>query len=223
MSELVDSQAPESFTWLDAWAHALTHPSAAGFQELLDDPAASTSRAFGFVAVAAGVGFLISTLLQLAFGTQTSSELSTLLPGVTFLTSLVCGLPLAIVGSILGLVISAGIIQWIAGMLGGTGSFNKLAYAFACFSAPITLVTGILSSAPIIFWLALPLSLYAIVLEVIATKAVNGFGYGKAVLTLVIPLAVLLLLSCLLTVAVLALLGPTIGNVFSNVIQTTTP
>ena len=49
-----------------------------------------------------------------------------------------------------------------------------------------------------------------------AVKAVNQFGWGKAIASSVLPLA--LILVPVAVIAILLLLGPVIGNVFSNIV-----
>ena len=65
----------------------------------------------------------------------------------------------------------------------------------------------------------LALVVYALVLQIIAIRAVFGFGWGKAIVAAwVVPLA---LVACLAIVAIsmLVLLGPAVGNVFSNIVE----
>ncbi len=219
MSQIVDLQAPESYSWFDTWTKALTKPTEASYQELITDPAAGPGRAYAFIAVTAAISFLIAYLLHMLFGLSIAGE--------NFLFSsalgLVCGLPFAIGLTMLALTVSAGLLQWVAGMLGGTGNFSKLVYAFACFFAPMSVATSILSAAPIINLLVYPLMIYNLFLEVVAIKAVNGFSWGKSIITMVVPMVVLFGIVCGLTILFLALLGPTIGNIFSNIVQQTAP
>jgi hypothetical protein len=123
---------------------------------------------------------------------------------------------------VLGLMISAGLTQLIASALGGTGSYSKLVYAFATYSAPLAIISSIVGSIPYVNYLAFPLSIYGMVLNVIAVKAVNQFGWGKAIASSWLILASILLvvvLVAVMVIAILTLLGPIIGSVFSGIIQ----
>lgn len=73
---------------------------------------------------------------------------------------------------------------------------------------------------PLVNCLAFPLGIYGLVLNAIAVKAVHQFSWGRALAASFALLAVALL--CLLPVfviVVLAILGPAIGNIFSNIVN----
>jgi hypothetical protein len=102
--------------------------------------------------------------------------------------------------SILGLMVEAGLFQWIAGRLGGSGSYARLVYALAAFEVPLGVVIGVLGVIPIIGGFAQLLVFYRILLDVIAIKAVNQFGGGKAVLSIFLPVLVYVVLVIFLVV-----------------------
>ena len=109
-------------------------------------------------------------------------------------------------------------------LLGGTGTYAKLAYAFAAYLAPLTLVSSFISAIPLVNCLTLPIAIYGIVLNVIAVKAVHQFGWGKALASSVLVFAGILLVVAVGVIVILALLGPAIGTVFSNIVEgITTP
>ncbi len=221
------SPAAASLPWHQVWAKALT-PSEQSYQELISDPNATPTRAYTWVAVSSLIGgalsVLLSGLFQLLFGAAASGSSEELGVAVgsgasVLLIQLFCVVPVVVVFSVLGLMISAAIMQWIAGALGGTGTYAKLVYAFGAYVAPLTLISGLIGAIPIVNCLAFPLGIYGIVLNVTAIKAVNQFGWGKAVASsLIIVVGVLVFVACA-TIVLLALLGPAIGNVFSNVIE----
>ena len=107
----------------------------------------------------------------------------------------------------------------VAGALGGTGSYSKLAFAFAAYLAPLSVISSVLGLIPYVNCLAFPLGIYGIVLNVTAVKAVNQLSWGKAIAASVVILAGVVIGVACLTIVILALLGPAIGNVFSNIIQ----
>jgi hypothetical protein len=122
------------------------------------------------------------------------------------------------------------IIQWIAKMFGGKGTNDQLAYAFAAIGVPYSLISSIfilLSAIPFVglcFRIILGLAgLYIIVLQIMALKGVNQFGWGPAIGSLFIPGLVVGLLCCCLVAILGAALGPVIGNVFSTINQSLNP
>ena len=144
------------------------------------------------------------------------------------LISAICGAPVAAVISVLVFAIFTGVTQWVAKMFGGTGTFEKLAYTFAAITVPFSLISailGLLALIPFIGFcfgiLTLGLAIYVLVLEVMAVKGVNQFGYGAAIGSIFIPgLVIVVICVCVFgvgSVAIMRLLGPKIGNTFSSI------
>jgi hypothetical protein len=104
-------------------------------------------------------------------------------------------------------------------MLGGVGSHSELVYAQAAFLAPLTLMIDVLGVIPFINCLIFPLAIYGVVLNVISIKAVNRFGWGKAIASSVLIWGAALWLVSVFVIVILALTGPAVGHVFSNIIQ----
>jgi hypothetical protein len=198
----------------------MTRPSVATFENIVRDPAASNNRAYAWVFVSALLSYAIAVPLQWVFtnllgagSPDSGSDLG------SSLVLLVCGAPLVGVFSVLGLMISAAVSQFVAGILGGSGTYTQLAYALAAYLAPLALITGIVGAIPLVNCLLVPLGIYGLVLNIVAVKAVHQFGWGKAVASSVVVFAGILVVVAFLTIIVLALLGPAIGNVFSNIIE----
>jgi hypothetical protein len=213
MSEEMMPSTPQGETspepWINIWVDALTKPSVETFERICDSPHATTRRAYNWMFIVGVVGLIVTFLLT--FGLDTGFGSSLLL--------LICLIPVSGLLAVLGLIISAGVSQAIATMLGGEGSFAKLAYAIASYAAPLSLVSSAVSTIPFVQCLGIPLALYGILLNVIAIKAVNKFSWGKAIGSSAVILIALLVLIAVLAIVVLALLGPAIGNVFSNIIE----
>ncbi len=58
-----------------------------------------------------------------------------------------------LLGALLGFVLFTGLIYWVGKQQGGTGTLDEVAYTFALFIAPLTLVNGIVrltASLPVI-------------------------------------------------------------------------
>jgi len=110
-------------------------------------------------------------------------------------------------------------------MFKGTGTFSQLAYTMAAISVPFTLVSSLLTPFSAIAvvgictgLISLALGIYAIVLELMAIKAVNKFGWGQAAGSLFLPG---LVLGCCIAVVVAALagMGVAIGDTFNSINQ----
>jgi Yip1-like protein len=217
----VPAGAPLS--WSQAWLLAITRPSVATFESIARDPRATANRAYGWIFVSTLLTYAIVLLGQwvlsaLRGGASPGPLAADGLVGST-LIFLVCGAPLGAVFAVVGLMISAGLSQLIAGALGGAGSYARLAYVIAAYLAPLTLISSVIGFFPLANCLLFPLGIYALVLNVIAVKAVNQFGWGKAVVSSAVVLVGVLIVVAVFVIVILALLGPAIGNVFSNIIQ----
>jgi hypothetical protein len=130
---------------------------------------------------------------------------------------------------VLAFAIAVALIQWVARLFGGTGSFDKLAYAFSAITVPYSVIAAVLALIGIIpiigiltGLISFALSIYVLVLEVLAVKAVNGLDTGKAVGSVLLPGVVIFLLICCCAIVVisgLAMMGPAIGDVFDSINQ----
>lgn len=224
--------------WLPVWIKAVSQPNENTFAEITERPGLSSTTAFLWVflatTVSAILGGLLTTIMQaLGFTTPTYIEgleeyIGSMPVDTTSLVgSLVgtlCFSPVIGVISVVFFAIGIAIIQWIAKLFGGSGSFDKLAYAFAAISVPISLVTTLLSPFSVIPWLGVCTSLisvgvgiYALVLQVIAVKGVNRFGWGAAIGTILVPwLVFVLFCACIVAIGV-ALLGTAAGDIFKTI------
>ena len=226
MSEEISPLPPmETLTsqpWSEVWISAITKPSVETFEEFIRYPDGTASRGYKWIFVAGLVASIFSYLIGLfitgIFGAGSADTFTTTGLFGTSIYFLVCAAPLSAVMGVVGLMISAGISQFFASALGGTGNYSKLAYAFSAYYAPISIITGVLSAIPFLNCLAFPLAVYSIVLNVIANKAVNQFSWGKAIASSVVIIGLLLVFVAICVIVVLALLGPAIGNVFSNIV-----
>ena len=222
--------------WLAVWKMALTRPSEQTFMELTDRPEAVSKTAFIWVFIAGTVSGIMQALLQTIYAaTGTTPQFP--IPGLeqympdggdagSMGISLVIGLCLTPVVGLLSVIffaIGTAIVQWIAKLFGGLGTFDKLAYALAAITVPFTLVSSVLALFTAIPYvsscigiLSIGLSLYILVLQVMAVKGVNRFGWGAALGSVFIPGLVVFIFCCCLIVLGSALLGPAIGEAFNN-------
>lgn len=113
-----------------------------------------------------------------------------------------------------------------AHIFGGKGSFNAQAYLSSIYFVPLGILMSVFalgSSIPVAsLFLTLVLVLAGYVFNVIFTvrifKVVHNLTTGRAVAAVLSPYLLLLIPLCM--IAVLALMGPSIGSVFSSI---TTP
>ena len=233
---IVDSNAEMSL--IDMWIAAVTKPSEQTFSQIAAQPSASTGKALLWVFLASLVSSFASLVVQaFSFGSGMGNfeqflppELARELPMQSAPSfgfgTVICGTPVYALFTVLGFVIGVALIQWVAKLFGGIGSFDKLAYAFSAITVPASVAAAVLALLGIIPFVGIltglasfALSIYVIVLEVLAVKAVSGLDTGKAVGSVLLPGVVIGLLICCCMIAGLALLGPVIGDVFSEITQ----
>ncbi len=217
--------AEPSLPWYQVWLKALTEPRVAAYEALVTRQGVSLGKACLWVAIAGIVGalFIVGGGSALRALTALDPALRQGTDSYSFVTiaaiSLVCLAPLAVVGSILGLLLSAGISHVLARALGGIGTFTQLAYAFAAYSAPASMISSAVSIIPCVgAIISLPLSVYVLFLNILAIKAVHHISWGRAVVSSVLFVALILAFLACVVIIVLALMGPAIGNVFSGII-----
>lgn len=224
----------EPMPWYQVWIAAVTKPNEQTFRDIAAQSNAKPGTAYLWIFLSYLITFFIVIVAQAAIGfpniaNQFSeygmgdfpvADLSGLLIGMLCIAPFMAGFV------VLMFMISTALIQWVATLFGGTGSYNKLVYPFGAIYAPfilISAITGTLGIIPIIGMcfgvLSLGIWVYKIVLQVLAVKAVNDLDTGKAVGAVLIPgLVIFVFLCCCLLIGLVAM-GPVIGDVFSEVQQ----
>jgi hypothetical protein len=212
------------------WINALTKPSEETYAQIAASPQAKTGTALLWVFVASLIqsfivflmqGVLMSRMMQ---GSGFENQMGTGLVGV------LCGAPVTAAISVILFAAFTGVVQWIAGLFGGRGSFEKLVYVLAAITVPFTLISALftlLSAIPFVglcFGLiSLLAALYVLYLQVMAVKAVNQFDWGKAAASLLLP--VLVLFCCVFAVAfgLASVLGPQLQDILNEMNPGLTP
>jgi hypothetical protein len=123
-----------------------------------------------------------------------------------------------------GFYIVNGLTYLGAHIFGGTGGFSTHVYLQSLWVVPLGMVMSLVSLITVVPILGgciagiavLALFIYSIILNVRAIKVTHDLTTGRAVGAIFAPALLLLVVPCLVIV-VLALLGPAIGNVFSNI------
>lgn len=180
-----------TYSWFESWKMALTRPNEETFRSLADDPNGSLSRALIWIAVTSAVSYLITTTVQILFSgllagpglfEALEQEAGLLLPGGLMIAGVfICGLPMVALFSAIGILIYSGIVQFTASAFGGEGTLAEMVYALAAFTAPITLLSGLIGWIPIVNCLTIPLVIYNLVLTLLAVKSVNRISWGKTI------------------------------------------
>lgn len=223
--------------WFQVWMTAVTKPNEQTFAELTESPAATSKTAFIWVFIAGTISGIFQALLQAVYAaTGTAPQMP--IPGLEEYTQNIatgsvggaligiCLSPVAGAVAVLFFALGVAIIQWIAKLFGGIGTFEKLAYALAAISVPFTLIASVLSllgAIPFVGFcfglVSLGLSLYVLALQVMAVKGVNRFGWGPAIGSVFIPGLVIFLFCCCIVIAGVSLLGPAISETFEGMQQ----
>ena len=234
--EISSPNAYKALSPVETWIKALTQPNQASYREIVNDPGASIGKAILWLALFGFVGGLFTGIIHAITGSSFMDQISQFTSGygdiplnipvrtgggfMTIVSSAFGGL----FGGIIGALIYAALVQVVAKMLGGTGTFEKLFYGFTAYGAPLGMVTSVLGAIPVVGCLSFLLGIYGIVLNVVANQAANEYDTGKAVISSLAPaLLIFLLCCCVIAVFVIAggaILGPVVGDVFNNISTT---
>lgn len=209
------------------WINALTKPNEQTYVDIANSPNAKATTAYMWVFLA----YLIESFFALLV--QSASVRSTLEQGASGnlplrgfgLTAIIviCGAPVLALIFTVFMAIWVALIQWVARMFGGRGTFDQLSFTFAAIWAPFILVSTIfvvLEAIPfvglcvsIVLLLA---SLYILVLEVIAAKGVHQFGSAQAAGSVLIPLVTIFVLSCCAIFGTSMLVGASMSKILQQ-------
>jgi hypothetical protein len=219
--------APRPAGWFPVWIKAVTQPKEQTFIDITDHPDAQPKTAYIWMFLAGTLTAIVSGFVQAFTVSKTLGEQG-IFEGsnVGVVVGAVCAAPVAGALSVLFFALGVAIIQWIAKLFGGTGTYNKLVYAIAAISVPFTLVSVVLLPLNMIPYvgictglLSAGLGIYALFLQITAVKAVNRFGWGQAAGSVLLPGFLILIFCACIVVIGLALLGPMIGDVFKGINQ----
>ncbi len=221
------SGVPGPAGWVQTWIKAISQPNEQTFIDISESPYAQSKTAYLWIFIATTLTYLVSGIIQAVIagmGIGGQNGMGAALGGS--LVAVVCLSPIVGALSVLFFALGVAIIQWIAKLFGGAGTYNKLTYAVASFSVPISLVSMFLipfSSVPYLNictgLISIGVSFYSLFLEITAVKAVNRFGWGQAIGSVVIPfVAILVVCGCVVGIGI-AILGPMIGDIFNQINQ----
>lgn len=218
---MLDATPPPPQPFYQIWIKAITRPNEQNFAEIANSSDANPNKAYLWMFLVSLVSGLVSAVISLIVSSmQYGADVG------AGIVSVLCIVPIVAAIGVLFFAIGVAIVQWVASLFGGTGTYNKLVYVVAAYGAPIGLVSGLLASFNSIPYLGicvsvlvLGISLYSLYLEIVAVKAVNSFDWGKAVGSVLIPFFVILFVCGCVVIGSLMLMGPMIGDVFSTINQ----
>ena len=222
------SGAPGPAGWIPVWIKAVTQPNEQTFIDITRHPDALPKTAYIWIFVAGTLSTIVTGLIQtvlVAAGLNGQSGLEGAGAAVGgSLIGVICISPFAGALSVLFFALGVAIIQWIAKLFGGTGTYDKLVYAIAAISVPFTLVSMLLVPLNVVPYLNIctgflsaGLGFYALFLQITAVKAVNRFGWGQAAGSMLLPGVVFLVVCSSVMFIVLMLLGPVLGDIFKDI------
>jgi hypothetical protein len=226
---------PGSSSFIETWINALTKPREETYAAIAASPRAKASTAYLWVFVSSIAGSLAALVVQgatirnrLAEAGVGADRFGGGFGAVAF--TLLCGTPIAAVVGTAFFAIWVALVQWIAKMFGGKGTNDQLAYALAAIAAPYQIISAVLfllSAIPFVglcFRIVVALAgIYVLVLNLMAVKSTNQFGWGPAAGAVFIPGLALMLVCCCVLAVVFSVMGVAIGNVFSTINQSLTP
>jgi Yip1-like protein len=184
------SPMPNVAVWGGVWLAALAQPSAAAYRGLARQPGATARRAYTWICASSLVASAISALAQMAHKPSLD-------------TGLLLAVPIPAVVAVLYWAALAVCTQGVARLMRGAGTYQQLVYAFAMFSAPLTLLVGLLALIPWSGLLLVGVYLYWLALYTIAVRAVHQFSRARAIVAALISFV---LIGCIFLAAA-ALIG----------------
>ena len=197
-----------------SWLKASTSPNEATFAELRQKPDATVTTAviwmaiYGVIAAIAGVisSMIFAGTIQGALPTMLDqmnlppAEAAQVEQALRFLPgNVAAGAGFSSLANIVMVpvwfLIGVGVYHLIARLLGGTGEYGRLAYLSAAFSAPLGIVSTLLSMVPLVSCLTPIISIYTLVLAYFAVKVEHGLSSGRAIMVILIPALVIIALA----------------------------
>lgn len=222
-------------SWFQTWLNVTTKPGEPVFEEERAKPQANFTTAaiwVSLVALVAGVFSLIQGAIairqlqavggvqgilgQLNLPPEVMDQVNQLpaglIPGLGRPSLGISALITGILGAIITFVVFAGLLQLVAKLLGGTGSFSKFSYLLAAIYVPITFVSSVLGIVPLLGGcIGFILWIYQLVLAYYATRVEHKLSSGRSIIVVVAPLLLLLIIGC----CFIGTVGGIVGGILS--------
>ena len=224
-----------SGSFFRTWVDALTKPREETYVSIGSSPRAKAMTGYVWVLLCSIVASVVAVVAQGATIQQQLEQSGVALDQVGgglggVAAGVLCGAPIAAIVGTLVFAIWTAVVQWIAKMFGGKGTNDQLAYTLAAIAAPYSLVSAVLvllAAIPYVgfcFNILVGLGgLYVLVLQLMAIKGVNRFGWGPAIASYFIPGLAIFLVCCAVLAVILTLSGAALGGIFSSINQSLMP
>ncbi len=200
-NEPVMESKPGAAGWFSVWLKAVTKPNEQTFIEITNSPDATVKTAFTWMAL---TGLIYGLIVGIVSGASTVMEGVFSSDVMVFTLGFICLVSIAGAFIVpLWLAIAAGLSQWVAKLLGGTGTFEKLIYGYSAAMVPLLLVSLVIGLFSLIPFVGLCISslghvivFYGIFLRAVVVKAVNHLGWGQAIGSALLPTVLYFLVIC---------------------------
>jgi hypothetical protein len=221
------SGTPGPVGWVQTWIKAVSQPKEQTFIDISESPEAQPRTAYIWIFVIGTLSTIVSGIVQMVIMAMSQGDARSAGSVVgSALVGVVCGSPIVGGISVLFFALWTAIVQWIAKLFGGTGTYDKLVYAVASFSVPISLITMLLvpfNAIPILGictgLVSALIGFYSLFLQITAVKAINRFGWGQAAGSVLLPsIVIIVFCGCIVGIG-LAIMGPMIGDIFNQINQ----
>ncbi len=173
--------------YFEKWCDALTKPKETFRKEKKNASLSEAAKNIGLAGLIVGI---IQAIVVLAVSASLFS--------VIFAASSIILMPIF---SIVAMLIGSGVLYLLAKLFGGKGDFNTQTYLFSLYQAPIILIASLVSFIPfagtiIVF----VIELYALYLLTFALKETHNYSTGRAILTWLVPIIILIITVALIGV-----------------------
>ena len=205
------------------WLKVTTSPNEATFEAERQKPSATLSTALIWMVIYAVIAAILGWISSMLFAGAMQSALPQALaqfdlPAETraqlqqvMTSGLFAGLGSANLSAIITIplffLISVGVFHLIAKLLGGIGEYGRFAYLNAAFTAPLGILSSLISLLPVVGCVAIAIPIYEIFLAYLAVRTEHKLSSGRALITVLLPLLAVLALACCLIFGLVSLLA----------------
>jgi hypothetical protein len=186
----------------------LTRPSASTFEEHEQN---NLGWALIYSLIAGVINAIINWVGSLVFPQQV--DMPGMEPGMAAAQPGLFGLIIgSLIGTTIGLLIYWGIVYGLGRAFGGTGAFGELAYGFALFSAPLTVLGTLVGIIPVVGgFISLAVAIYSLYLTYLAIQSGMNLPANKALYVVLILLAIAVAIVACIVIFFAAVIAALLG------------
>jgi hypothetical protein len=186
----------------------LTRPSASTFEEHEQN---NLGWALIYSLIAGVINAIINWVGSLVFPQQV--DMPGMEPGMAAAQPGLFGLIIgSLIGTTIGLLIYWGIVYGLGRAFSGTGAFGELAYGFALFSAPLTVLGTLVGIIPVVGgFISLAVAIYSLYLTYLAIQSGMNLPANKALYVALILLAIAVAIVACIVIFFAAVIAALLG------------